>query len=370
MINLFSNLVVRLRTWLVAFALVVISSNLQAYQEGAWLYQIDVPVASQNAADRKAAASSGLLSVLSRVSGLSSVPRNAEIAAALAQPQRYYTAYNYSSVPTNAGNQMQVSFSFQRDAVVALAYAAQLPLWWEARPEIVVWLAVEQNGRRTLLNAASDHPLVAQVLAYAQQRGLPVQFPILDLTDQLAVSTSDVWGRTSAIDDGSARYGADIVLVGRFRQQMGTSGANSVAAQGLGREAVFTGDWEFWFAEQPVTVPVKAQTVPTTAAAGLQGVAELLTSRYAVLPRGLQTTSLQVADVNSVQRYAQLISYLGTFEFVQNLQVKSVADGLVYLSLQTHAKPEQLALLLTAQARLVKLESFVAFDGLALRWSG
>ena len=360
MIILFSNLVAPFRIWFVAMVLVVISSQVQAYQDGSWLYQIDVPVASQNAADRKAAASTGLLSVLSRVSGLSSVPRNAEIAQALADPQRYYTAYNYHSKNQSKGRekQMLARFSFQRDAVVALANAAQLPLWWEARPEVVVWLAVEQEGRRTLLNASSDHPLVQQVLSYAQRRGLPVKFPILDLTDQLAVSTSDVWGRTTAIDEASVRYDADISLVGRFRQET------------AGSEPKFSGDWEFWFAEQPLTVPVNSQTVAASAASGLEAMAELLTSRYAVLPRGLQTTTLQVADIDSAQSYAQLIRYLGTFEFLQNLQVESVYDGAVYLSLQTHAKPEQLALLLTAQARLLNVESFVAFDGLALRWSG
>ena len=65
----------------------------------AWLYDAEVPVASQTDAARQAAAAVALGRVLARVSGLPQVPRAAPLTAALAAPERYILSYSYRAAP-------------------------------------------------------------------------------------------------------------------------------------------------------------------------------------------------------------------------------------------------------------------------------
>ena len=88
----------RLTKQLAAWALCSLacsSSSIYAYTQGAWLYEVDVPVSAQSEQARTTAASAGLLRVLTRITGLASVPRNAQIVAALSHPEAYYNAFNF-----------------------------------------------------------------------------------------------------------------------------------------------------------------------------------------------------------------------------------------------------------------------------------
>ncbi len=60
-----------------------------------WLYEVDQFVPDQSDRARLAAARRSLLRVLSRTTGLASIPRSATVAKALTSPERYYTKYVY-----------------------------------------------------------------------------------------------------------------------------------------------------------------------------------------------------------------------------------------------------------------------------------
>ena len=62
-----------------------------------WLYDVEVPVSSQ--AERQRAARVGLRELLVRVTGLPELPPNAEIRAALREPENYYGRFEFSMRP-------------------------------------------------------------------------------------------------------------------------------------------------------------------------------------------------------------------------------------------------------------------------------
>jgi hypothetical protein len=112
--------------------------------------------------------------------------------------------------------------------------ALGLPVWGPERPLTLLWIAVDDGmGGRALLGAndaaelgVESSPATASLLtalrgeltAVADERGLPVTLPLLDLEDFSVVTFVDVWG---GFDDrvvaASQRYGADAVLIGRVR---------------------------------------------------------------------------------------------------------------------------------------------------------
>ena len=117
-------------------------------QETKRLYQVDQYVADQGEQTRRQAAQRSLLRVISRVSGLVSVPRNPSISQALRNPERYYAKYVYFD-PKGAGanglnridnaresdaTELAVRFTFQPAMIKQLARSAKLPTWWSRRP--------------------------------------------------------------------------------------------------------------------------------------------------------------------------------------------------------------------------------------------
>ncbi len=109
--------------------------------------------------------------------------------------------------------------------------ALNLPVWGAERPLTLIWIAVDDGaGGRGMLAAnelAADLPpatvelltmVRTELAAVADERGLPIALPLLDLEDLNAVTFTDVWGGfEDRIGLASARYRADAVLIGRVR---------------------------------------------------------------------------------------------------------------------------------------------------------
>ena len=136
-----------------------------------------------------------------------------------------------------------------------------MPVWGPERPLTLLWIAVDDGvGGRALLGAneigraralptpaddgaAHDGPR-REIAAAADERGLPIAWPLLDLEDLNAVSFIDVWGRfEDRILAASVRYRADAVLIGRVRpgcfgnevEWLFVNGVERQALAGVGR---------------------------------------------------------------------------------------------------------------------------------------
>ncbi len=177
-----------------------------------WLYDVDIAVAGRTGAARLAVSGTALAEVLSRVSGLAHVPRNAAVREALGQPERYYNRFVFL-------NDRELRIHFDPAAVLGLVDAAGLPVWSANRPTVVAWLVVERGGVRRVVDGG--HELAAPLVRRARQRGVVLKLPLMDLEDRLLVQPSVVWGRLfSALSEASGRYQADVVLVGRLQEQV------------------------------------------------------------------------------------------------------------------------------------------------------
>ncbi|MBT8443910.1 MAG: DUF2066 domain-containing protein, partial [Gammaproteobacteria bacterium] len=193
------------------------------------LYAAEVPMQSgsrglQNSFD------AALSQVLVKVTGQRAAGANPEMAAALGDASRYVQQYRI-----NAGNEIWVRFD-----EVALRRALDgvgASLWGAERPATLVWLVIDDgSGRRRLLGAeraadpATDDPTLAlaedaqlvrvreQLLAAADERGIPLLLPLADAEELASIRLRDVWGGfTESLEEASKRYSPDAVLVGRAR---------------------------------------------------------------------------------------------------------------------------------------------------------
>ena len=305
--------------------------------EVSWLYDVQVPVEDQSALARLDAAGRALAQLLTRLTGLSSVPRTEEVQRAIAAPDLYYNQFRFE--PADDGEGLVLRLQFVPQAVLKLVRDAGLPIWRSNRPSVLAWLVVDDGaGSREVLGAGSDHPLVAALRDRARERGLPLKLPLMDLADQLAVEPAAVWGRLSQVLlPASQRYGSDIVLVGRLQQRPPEGWVVS---------------WEFWVDGDVRSMDQEASEPGPLGRAGADLVADELAGRYAVLDRGVRRVDLAVSAVRGVDDYAALLRYLGGLEFVEQVMVSSVSGDRLGVSLITAAETEQLLELFRLDRRL------------------
>ena len=332
-----------------------------ALNDAAWLYTVELPVEAQSLAERKRVSAEGLLVVLTRLTGLVSVPRSTAVLTALATPEAYYNQFVFISRELPSGVQARfLKVTFQEAAVQNLISVAQLPVWWAKRPSVLVWMVVEEAGERVVLNGASNHPLIEHLRRRSAQRGLFLTLPLMDLTDTLTLGSADVWGKIGlSLDAASARYKADYVLVGRAnfdRNRLVT-----------GRP--YQGDWEVWVDGGVVAENFAGVSAQEAANRGIDSLADWLAEKYAVLPRPLQAQKVSITGLSSAQDYAALMSYLENLEFIQRVAIKGLEAGVMRVALSSHAELGQLLMLLTAEGHLAKDGQHRGLD-LQLIWRG
>jgi len=320
-------------------------------------YDVQVPAQDQSTSARLAASRRGLLDVLVRQTGLTSIPRTETVRGALDAPDLYYRQFGFVEL-SRQPPALALALQFDPSAVLRLVREADLPLWPARRPRLVAWVVLEQ-GRRTLLGAgdaiaeesvaagdaagASAAPTPLQALggalvARARARGLPLTLPLLDLEDQVAVTPAAVWGRLSQVlTPASARYGAELVLVGRVQP---------LADGWLGR-------WTTWLDGAEVSVAVETAAAAEQGRRAVDFVADELVQRYAVLGRDSGAVTLGVAGLRGPADYGALMAYLRRLEYVDDLHVQGLVGDRIELTLVTRAGPAQLRRLFADEGRLL-----------------
>jgi hypothetical protein len=183
---------------------------------------------------------------------------------------------------------------------------------------VLIWLATERNGRRSLLNPDNE-PQVREILeARAAQRGMPLQLPLMDLQDQAALSAADLWADYgTAIRAASQRYPYDVILTGRLRQVDG------------GR---WRADWTLWERHRQQTFSSAALPWDAALQSGVDGAQDRLAARYVPSGEGdgPQRLRVRIVGIDSLDAYGRLMQLLARQEGVARIGLYDVdSDSLV-----------------------------------------
>jgi hypothetical protein len=291
---------------------------------------------------RATATQAALARVLTRVTGRRGAPLDPQLQPLLSEPSRYLNSYG-----VDRQGRPQVSFNATR--IDQALNELNLPIWGPERPLTLLWIAVDDGvGGRALLPAnelvADLSPAMMQLLTMirtelltvADERGLPIALPLLDLEDLNAVSFTDVWGGfEDRVVAASARYRADAVLIGRVRPSFG------------GNEV------QWLLIQDAVRRPIDGVAVRD----GLDAVADLYAAELGVIG-GARTTRLTVLDIATPADYGRVMSYLEGLSVLQTVDVESLEQGV--LSLRVAARGDARVL-----ERVLSLGGVLSADGTA-----
>jgi len=167
-------------------------------------YQGNVLVASFDEAQLKEHA---LQQVLVKVSGNLAITHLDEAKQLLSKNQQYLSQFGYRHLQGHE----YFSAVFDKNKINQALQAMQQPVWGDTRPTTLIWL-VNNNTivSDNQMKLEDDAELSTAVQHNEQQRGIRVQFPLMDLDDSLALSVSDIKGRFyDQVNAASLRYQQD-----------------------------------------------------------------------------------------------------------------------------------------------------------------
>jgi len=299
------------------------------------LYRAEVAVAGKGEEAREQGFREALERVIVRVAGREDVLDGDELEPLLEDPARLVQQYQYSPIDRDAsgtgeGNDTADGLSGEADGDDAdseapthrlqVTFAASrvdealdergVTIWGSQRPEILLWLAVDEGQRRYIVSADGDSPIQQRLASAAERRGLPLLLPLMDTDDRRRVDFVDIKGEFfDAVREASNRYRAENLLVGYIERRGGE----------------WTGQWHLLGIGERRTWRDTASARADVVDAGVGGTTRRIAAAFAGRAGEVQPIDLHVRGVGDLAAYAEVSSYLESLARVESVAVASVA---------------------------------------------
>lgn len=289
------------------------------------LYTAKIPVTSRNIDQQQAALSLALKDVFIKVSGNIDITKIDEINDAIKNPNQYIRDFSYTQVPSDKTQSLILQVNFAPQSINNLLKQTGQPIWKKNRPLTLVWLAT-QNASGTQLNNSDDNPIVKALTDDAEQRGLPLIFPILDLTDLQQIQPSDVWAPfINVIQNASSRYAPNAILIIRIDQ----STPDNIISH-----------WSLLLKDDQLSWDITGNDLKTIVQNGINNITNILAKQFAVIennqPENIITFT--VTNLTNINDYAKTVRYLNNLAGVTNVEVQNVnaTQAIFHLTLNTN----------------------------------
>jgi hypothetical protein len=195
---------------------VFITSSLWAVRVNS-IYQANIPVTSQSPDQRTQFSAEGLAQVLIKVSGNSHILDNSRIKSHLKEADELTEEFSYSPSPATPATPYILHIRFNTEAINRILRNADVATWGQNRPLIMLWAEYEvPDQAAVIIDSDSTTDLNQSFKKHAEQRGLPIILPMMDMMDINKVSVNDIVMMTlPTLQSAAKRYNSDAVLIVR-----------------------------------------------------------------------------------------------------------------------------------------------------------
>lgn len=301
----------------------------------AGLYQAETEVTDKHEQTRNQAVQTALKIVLVKLTGDRSAALRPDLIGIVNNANKYVQQFSYREsreivddegtvVPT-----LKLKIRFDDATLSNDLRNAGVGLWGNERPAILVWLLVQQDNRRIMASLEETPELMEALYRRAEQRGISLIFPLMDLQDSSAIQPSDIWGGfKEPVLSASQRYNPDIVLTGNVSSPFA---------------GLWQSDWVSYDSDQSsLSWNTESDLLELVLDEGLDVLVDSLAVKYA--PDGeLGSFRLFVNSVFSVDDYARLLNYLSSLSAIKDVNVIQVDADQVTLSLTAHGGDRAIA---------------------------
>lgn len=381
------------------FSLSIVSLGASAVQING-LYNGSVTVPSQESADRDLAFQAALNQVLVRISGQQARIEEVIASKAFGAAQKYVLSFAYRENPdykayldrlndlereevddlvdesdslvsdgqvvetliteANEYRESPVPDKFILDVVFAEAALKkrmrelELPLWGRSRPSLLVWvIKADQEGGRSVIGASEIVEQLPEMVQYSQVRGVPLYFPVADLTDLAILDVDGVWGLFSDSHiEASQRYSPDSVAIVRLH------GARPLSADYEATEAMqWSADWQLFIGGETFFQEVVSESLEGVTKAFVDHMAYEVSSLYAVsADQDTSEVLIDVMGVDSFDDYIRVQTYLETLAPVSSIVMEKASKDTLSFRVQLRDTQDKFYQHVSLGRKLLKLD--------------
>ena len=315
------------------------------------LYQSQSPVSSQSGEERQKVAPDVLQQVILKVVGDRSALDTVDLSAILAKTDQFIKHYKYHqtnniSDDVTEPEHLDVLLSFNENDLNDVLTEHGLPIWGHSRPEVLIWVAIEEGDTRSVLSEETNQLNIVQSLNQsAFMRGLPLLFPVMDLQDQSQVTFTDLWADFSeTIETASKRYGAPVILMVKLK----VSENNLFRADWHAR---INGESEKWQTRGEGGIAIKA---------GVEELTDRLAIRFSQLatPQDSHTLTLEINNVKNYSDYNRVINYLANLHYISDVELSTFTNDTLTIDLSVKGDLAVLDRTFSIDRVLIALSSF------------
>ena len=314
-------------------------SACASFASGMDLYYGEAPINDESEAGQAAAIRQAFRQVLVKAAGSEQRIADPALAQEIAAAADHMLSYGFRDRTDNGTPQRWLQVQFSREAVERILARHNVPVWHAQRPRLLVWLGLEQGGERRIVQPGTDDNYQTLVRHAADARGLPTQFPLMDLEDQRRLSAEQLGAQqVEPLRDASERYGADVVLAGLLREDVGGAWSGRWQLLDDGRQAAWNN---------------AGGSLSSMVYQALDVAADKLAQRYAPTPMATSGESLtiRIEDLRSARGYARIDGLINGL-------------GSVALATVVRATPDSIDYRLQLRGEVAALEQELAHSGI------
>ena len=323
------------------------------------LYEVSVPVFSQSIAERETATDKAFVELLIRITGKRDILGMESSQALITDSKRFVRSFRYEILPPpvvfesstvnpaeeEASDSSMLSFkkekeeenlptqkivvSFDEKAIKNSLWKLKLPVWGKIRPSTLLWIAIQDQKSRTLLDSSQQTEVLALVKQHAEKRGVPIVYPLLDLEDQLKINVTDVWGSYKLpVTEASLRYKPEAVISGKLF---------------LDESGIWQARWNLYQAGDETNWQFSAPHLSVVIFESIDKLAEKLAERYAQVSSGDDSRFLiHISDVSNLKDYKKINRYLKSLSAIKRVELSQIQGNELIYELDLRSNPKAL----------------------------
>lgn len=286
-----------------------------------WLYDVKIPVNERTQAAAESALHRSINVLLMRLTGLSNIPNLPEVQTAFTALNSYVKQYEFIKLPAYSpiGNGDALVARFNSSLIRELIREARFPVWPADRPSVLLWLTIHEGVESELVQDAT--PVALKLRNRAQERGIELVVPIMDLREQMSVTTSSITGRFwNDLAAASSRYRTEFTAAVSCQRDLFGKYQTFITYWYQGAEHF---DHREFRAREDLPVHV------------VDHIVDVLVSRHAIVREQEEIYRIGVTDITNVESYAALLRQLDELDFVDDFVLVSFYNNVFIFDVYT-----------------------------------
>lgn len=277
------------------------------------LYNVVIQVTDNTIETRNQLLPQAFDQMIIRVASSNTVTSHPEMVLAKKNIDKFINNYFYIETP----EAYNLNIRFNEQQVNNLLTKIGRKTLGKDRPQTLLWLVFEENGKRNFITHGPQTELAAKIENLSANYGIQILFPLMDLTERLFITEHDVINfNPIPLQQAAERYNSDLMLLGKI---------NNLAGIWHCEWRIVEGDQNVAWNSSSANLDDELDYMMNNLANQMIVKRGQVQAQLASNANGNKTgIALRIKGINSVADYAKIFNYLKKLAITQQVEIGSV----------------------------------------------